>query len=274
VVNLEYWRFDAPTPRTIVTPPHNRANIPDLPNFCWAEYGVRCGMPRLMSLFEERALPVTASVNASAIDIYPPVVERMLKAGWEFIGHGIQQMALHEEADEGAAIKAALAKLRGFTGKKPRGWMSPGWTETFDTADLLRANGVDYVCQWVIDDVPTWLETKHGSLLAVPYALDLNDSVVFAIEKHSSGEMAARISETIRTFEYEIAQTGQVRVLTIPLHPHLSGVPHRINYLTGVVDALLARTDTIVMTGGQIFDWYVGAGTSPPAERSAPTSNR
>jgi len=41
----------------------------------------------------------------------------------------------------------------------------------------LREAGIEYVCQWVVDDLPTWLETKHGKLVALPYGLDINDSV-------------------------------------------------------------------------------------------------
>jgi hypothetical protein len=96
-------------------------------------------------------------------------------------------------------------------------------------------------------------------MVALPYGLDINDSVIFAIEKHSSAEMRLRIEETIRTFKREIAQFGQPRVLTIPLHPHLSGVPHRINHLTAVIDALAARDDTVFMSGSQILSWYQDA---------------
>jgi allantoinase len=65
VVNIEYWAYDQPTPRTIVVPPHGRSQVPDLPNFCWSEYGNRCGMPRLLKLFGDRHIPVSASINAS-----------------------------------------------------------------------------------------------------------------------------------------------------------------------------------------------------------------
>ena len=159
-------------------------------------------------------------------------------------------------SDVAAQIKCALDTLEAFTGKRPIGWMSPGWSETFDTLDHLRSNGVEYVCQWVIDDVPTQLTTKYGPVVALPYGLDLNDSVIFAVEKHSSSEMRLRIEETILTFEREIATLAQPRVLTIPLHPHLSGVPHRINHLADVIDALCARDDTVFMNGSQILDWY------------------
>ena len=256
IVNIEYWAYDQPTPRTIVTPPHGRSNIPDLPNFCWSEYGNRAGMPRLLELFRSRSIPVSASINASVIDVYPSLARAVREAGWEFVGHGVHQRSLAAESDEVAQIKCALDTLEAFTGKRPIGWMSPGWSETFDTLDHLRSNGVEYVCQWVIDDVPTQLTTKYGPVVALPYGLDLNDSVIFAIEKHSSSEMRLRIEETILTFEREIATQAQPRVLTIPLHPHLSGVPHRINHLADVIDALGARDDTVFMNGSQILDWY------------------
>ena len=257
VVNIEYWPFDQPTPRTIVVPPHGRYQVPDLPNFSWSEYGNRCGMPRLLKVLNQRKIPVTASVNASVIDIYPSLVKAVLDSGWEFIGHGIHQRSLDAETDEGDLIRGALAKLEGFTGKRPRGWMSPGWSETFDTPDLLKEAGIHYVCQWVIDDLPAWLHTKHGKMIALPYGLDLNDSVVYAIEKHSSSEMKLRIGQTIEAFEREILEEEQPRVLTLPLHPHLSGVPHRINFLANTLDALLSRNDTVFMNGSQIADWFV-----------------
>jgi peptidoglycan/xylan/chitin deacetylase (PgdA/CDA1 family) len=257
VVNIEYWPFDQPAPRTIVVPPHGRSHIPDLPNYCWSEYGNRSGMPRLLQLFGERNLPVSASINASVLDVYPSLAEAVLEAGWEFVGHGIHQRSLGEATNERELIHGALERLQKFAGTRPRGWMSPGWSETFDTPDLLREAGVEYVCQWVVDDLPAWLETKHGRLVAIPYGLDINDSVIYAIEKHSSPEMKLRIEQAVRTFEREIREQERPRVLTIPLHPHLSGVPHRIGYLTEVVDALMARNDTIFLRGSQILDWFL-----------------
>lgn len=257
VVNVEYWPYDQPTPRQIVVPPHGRAHIPDLPNFCWSEYGNRCGMPRLLRLFTERDLPVSASVNASVVDVYPDLARAMVEAGWEFVGHGMHQRGLGEVRDERAQIRAALDKLETCTGVRARGWMSPGWSETFDTLDHLREAGIDYVCQWVIDDIPTRLLTKHGDMISLPYGLDINDSVVFAIEKHASAEMMERIERTLAVFEDEIAHYGQPRILTIPLHPHLNGVAHRFGLLTHMIDRLRQREDAIFMNGGQILDWYM-----------------
>jgi peptidoglycan/xylan/chitin deacetylase (PgdA/CDA1 family) len=257
VVNIEYWQFDQPMPRTIVVPPHGRSHIPDIANFSWSEYGNRCGMPRLLQVLGDRKLPVSASINASVLEIYPSLAGAVRDAGWEFVGHGIHQRALGEESDERSMIQGAISVLEAFTGRRPRGWMSPGWSETFDTPDLLKEAGIEYVCQWVIDDLPAWLHTRHGKLIAMPYGLDLNDSVVYAIEKHSSSEMKLRVEQTIRTFVREIERERQPRVLTLPLHPHLSGVPHRIGFLTDMLDALMAREDTVFMNGSEIASWFV-----------------
>ena len=264
VVNIEYWPYDQPTPRSIVIPPHGKYHVPDLPNFCWSEYGNRCGMPRLLELFGSRKLPVSASINASVIDVYPSLAASIRDAGWEFIGHGIHQKSQGEtSSDESTQIRGALDKLREFTGVAPRGWMSPGWSETYDTLDHLRENGIRYVTQWVVDDIPSWLRTKHGPMISLPYGLDLNDSVVYAIEKHSSAEMSLRVQQTIQCFEREIAATGQPKVLTLAMHPHLRGVPHMVPFMESIIDTLLARDDTIFMAGSQIADWFSQQSTPP-----------
>ena len=64
VVNVEHWQFDQPMPRSIVTPPHGRETVPDVPNFSWADYGMRAGMPRILEAFTSRKLPASTSFDA------------------------------------------------------------------------------------------------------------------------------------------------------------------------------------------------------------------
>jgi len=257
VVNVEHWQFDQAMPRKIITAPHGAESIPDIPNYSWAEYGMRAGMPRILDLFQSRGIVASTSINAGVIEAYPACAEAMLKAGWEFVGHGMHQKSMQSETDEAGLIAAALDVLQTFTGTRTRGWLSPGLKESNDTPDILKSLGIDYLFDWVIDDLPTWMTTKSGPLLAMPYNLEINDSIVYAVEKHATGEMYDRFANTVRTFEREAEQNP--RVLAIGLHPHLIAVPHRIGYLERMVDDLLARDDTIFMTGGQIANWFVAA---------------
>ena len=257
VVNVEHWRFDQAMPRKIVSAPHGAESIPDIPNYAWAEYGMRCGMPRILARLARHDLPASTSINASVIDAYPDCAEAMRDAGWEFIGHGMHQKSIQGEQDEAGLIQRALDKLERFTGRSTRGWLSPGLKETDDTPDILKAAGIDYLCDWVVDDLPTWMKTAHGPLIAMPYNLEINDSIIYAVERHASAEMHRRLLDTLVTFDAEMAQNS--RVLALGLHPHLIGVPHRIGYLDQMLEALLARDDTVFMTGSQIADWFTAA---------------
>ncbi len=264
VVNVEHWQFTEPMPRKIITPPHGKETEPDIPNFSWADYGMRAGMPRIFEAFAERGLPASTACNAGVIDAYPQCAEAMRAAKWEFIGHGMHQKSLNHAsngttADEAALINACLDKLAAFTGERPRGWLSPGLRETYDTPDILKACGLDYVCDWVTDDLPDWMTTKHGPLIAMPYNLEINDSIIYAVEKHSSPEMYTRLVDTVAAFERELKR--QPRVLALGLHPHLISVPHRIGYLWKMLDLLMARDDVIFVQGRQIADWF--ASVSP-----------
>lgn len=257
VVNVEHWRFEHAMPRKIITAPHGAEKVPDIPNYSWAEYGMRCGMPRILDLLVDRGVPASTSINASVVDAYPECAEAMLEAGWEFIGHGMHQESMQAEEAEAELIQVVLDKLARFTGQKTRGWLSPGLKETADTPDLLKAAGIDYVCDWVVDDLPAWMTTKSGPLIAMPYNLEINDSIIYAVEKHASPEMYRRMADSVVAFEKEFDRNP--RVMALGLHPHLIGVPHRIGYLERMVDDLLGRDDTIFMTGSQIADWFVAA---------------
>ncbi|CAB3947764.1 hypothetical protein LMG6001_01660 [Achromobacter insolitus] len=260
VVNVEHWPFDQPMPRTLLTPPHGRETVPDVPNFSWAEYGLRCGLPRMIDAIRSRGLPASASLNASVIDAYPQAAQALLEAGWEFIGHGIHQRALSQEDGDGQArtIVAALDRIERFSGRRPRGWLSPGLRETQDTPDLLAQAGIDYLFDWCLDDLPNWMRTSGRPLLALPYALELNDSVIHAVEKHATGEFGRRLERTLDLYAEEARHNGRPRVLTLGLHPHLMGVPHRYADLLDMLDRLQRHPMTRFVTGAGIYEWYAG----------------
>ncbi len=262
VVNVEHWQFESAMPRTIITPPHGRETVPDVPNFSWADYGMRAGLPRILQLLAERKLPASTSFNAGVIDAYPQAAAAMRDAGWEFIGHGMHQVATnHAISGEEALIAACMDKIARFTGTRPRGWLSPGLRETVDTPDLLKKHGIDYVCDWVVDDRPSWMTTTQGPLVAMPYNIEINDSIIYAIERHATGEMAKRLAHTLKQFESE--SQASTMVLAIGLHPHLISVPHRFHELVAMVDLLQASPAVAFATGSDICSWYQSVEPAP-----------
>lgn len=257
VLNLEAWSFDKPLPRKLISSPHGGDHVPDLPNFSWVEYGMRAGLPRLLRELSARQLPASVSINAAVLDSYPGVAESLVRLGWELVGHGYQQRSLHNEDAEEDVIRAALDRIATLTGSRPRGWLGPGTQETFHTPDVLASLGVEYTLDWTVDDLPLWIRTTSRPVLAVPYTLDLNDSVLWAAHHFSSDELHNRVVATLSTFDAELPDSP--RILTLGLHPHLVGVPHRFTYLRQTLDVLQERPDAVFATGSQICDWYAKA---------------
>jgi peptidoglycan/xylan/chitin deacetylase (PgdA/CDA1 family) len=254
VVNLENWVFGAPMPRKILTAPQGLEHLPDIPNYAWADYGMRCGLPRLLDAIGTRGLPAGCAMNAGVIHAYPRAAEAVREAGWEVIGHGMHQRSLAGESDERAMIAASLETLRTFFDQPVTGWLSPGLRETDDTPDLLKAEGVAYCADWIVDDLPSWMTTSGGPMIAMPYSLEINDSVIHAIQYGGSDEMLRRLEDTLDVFGRETAQNP--RIVTLGLHPHLIAVPHRFGHFCRMLDLLAARDDTIFLTGAVIAEWF------------------
>src|SRR6202020_3650996 len=90
--------------------------------------------------------------------------------------------------DQVDAIKRAVDTIARFSGRPPRSWESPGLTETDETLDLLLVNGIEYVADWVIDDLPQDISTPHGTITTIPYSVETNDIVIHALQHLPSGQ--------------------------------------------------------------------------------------
>jgi len=262
-INVETWPFDAAVPRALLPAPHGAAPVPDVPNFTWFEYGMRRGLPRIMATLAAYGVPASCALNAAVLEVYPEAAAAIRDAGWELIGHGVRQRT-PDPATEADMIAECLDRLQAFAGKPIAGWLGPGLAETDATPDLLKAAGIRYVCDWGLDDVPCWMSTLGGPLIALPNTLDHDDALLYAVERQPSEAFLQRVTDTLATFteEAEASQSG-THVLTLGLHPHLIGATHRMPYLKRALALLQARDDTVFMTGTEIADWFEATCPAP-----------
>ena len=257
MVNVEEWGIERPMPRTVLPPPMGQPLLPDLPNWAWHEYGMRVGFWRFYECFTSRNITPTLAINGSVCQSYPRVAKAALDAGWEFLGHGYLQGPMHKVEDQRAAIRQTAEAIRTVTGKKMRGWESPGLTETYDTIDFLAAEGVEYVADWVLDDQPCEIATASGPIVSIPYTVETNDITMMALQHHAAEEMLRR---SIDQFDRLYEESGTItRVMCVSLHPYISGVPHRIKYVEQLYDYMQRRPDVLFWTGEQVLDWYKAA---------------
>jgi allantoinase len=232
IVNVEVWEPTSAMPRAVLSPPMGSPLQPDIPNWSWHEYGMRVGFWRILEALSDRKMKATFALNGATCRMYEEVCTA----------------ALH-------AIRETMEEIRKFTGKPPRGWESPGLTETDDTLDHLAECGIEYVADWVLDDQPVSLNSPKGAITSIPYPVEINDVVISAVQQHSSDEILKRGKAQFDRLYRDGARSP--RVMAISVHPYLSGVPHRIGYLEQLYDYVLGHDDVLVWTGEQILDWFL-----------------
>jgi peptidoglycan/xylan/chitin deacetylase (PgdA/CDA1 family) len=255
VLSLEEWDIARPMARMVISPPQGQPLLPDHPNWTWHEYGMRVGFWRLKRVFERLKVTPTVAINAKVCESYPRVIQACIDNGWELNAHSYEQIPMHKLDDQRAVIAKSIDVIEKFWGQRPRGWFGPGLTQTFDTLDHLAEAGIEYIGDWVLDDEPVTLKTKHGPVVALPYNFEQHDIVLMALQ-HQSSEMMYRRSLDAFNWLYKEAES-RPKILAIATHPYLSGVPHRIGDVERAFEEILAKPGVACWDGVKILDWYL-----------------
>lgn len=258
-VSLEWFRLDeeAFPIRPLGSP---MVEYPDFWGFTRLDYGNRVGVYRVMDALEQRGARVTAAVNSEVCIRYPFVVDEITRLGWELIGHGTTSThVLHEgmpEAEERELIAEAFGTLRKASDQPVRGWLSPSLSESKRTPDLLAEQGIDYLCDWVNDDMPYSFQAGGRRIHAIPYSYEINDLHVIGQFGQTAAEFRDQILDQFETLTAE-GERGGGRCMCIALHPWLIGAPHRIRYLDDALERILGDSRVWSATGGEILDAFV-----------------
>jgi allantoinase len=253
VPNIEYYDIGIPLPRSL----SNENTIPDVRNYTVIDYGVRIGIWRLMDVLDKHKIKATVALNSAVCSQYPIIVENCKKRSWEFMGHSITnsvRLSGIGETEERQVIASTLDTIAQAVGERPKGWLSPGLSETFNTPDLLAEEGIKYLCDWCSDDQPYIIKVKKGNLISIPYSQQINDIQLF-IQQHVTPRQFYEIAKDQFETLYEEGD-DQARVMAIALHPFLIGVPFRIRWLDKLLQHIKDHGDVWFATGWEIASWY------------------
>ncbi|MFM9857630.1 polysaccharide deacetylase family protein [Pseudoxanthobacter sp. M-2] len=225
---------------------------PDFLNTAWRDYGNRVGAFRLIDRLTQHSIAPTVLLNTEVYETAPALIEAARRAGAEFVAHGLSNsdtLTGMSEGDERAYIDAVAAAIAKAEGAPPRGWSSPWLAYTENTFDLLAEAGYGYVLGLRLDDQPVWLKTRSRPLLAVPYAVELNDSSTIIGRQADARDFAEAI---IDEFEEMLAAAEErPLVMSLVVHSFISGQPFRLRALTRALEHIAARRDRV---------WFARAG--------------
>jgi allantoinase len=254
IPNIEHFLFDRPGTSIAQA---TASFVPDVLNYAWRDFAPRVGIWRMMEIMERHGFRGTVALNSDVCSRYPRIIEEANKLGWEWMGHNANNSSYinkQSEAEERALIRDVLDTIARGTGHRPRGWLGSALSESNNTLDILAENGIEYVGDWTNDEQPYPMRVKTGSMIAMPYSIEIND-IPAMLELKQSGEAFGRMIRDQFDVLYEDgATTG--RVMAICLHPFLTGVPHRAKYLAEALKHIASRQDVWCATGSEILDWY------------------
>jgi peptidoglycan/xylan/chitin deacetylase (PgdA/CDA1 family) len=230
---------------------------PDLRHFSLRDYGNRVGIFRIMDALDAFEMKASAPINAKVAERYPSLVKEVVERGWEVMGHGLHMDALHytglDPAAEEALVKQSLETLRRASGQAVTGWLSPAKSQSFNTPDILAANGIRYMCDWANDDMPYTFRTKNGDLLAMPHVDQQSDFTILLDMHHDEDSYVEQQIDQFETL-YKESQTQGGRIMSLVVHPWLLGQPHRISAFEAVLAHIAPRKGVWVATGADILD--------------------
>ncbi|MEM1434361.1 MAG: polysaccharide deacetylase family protein [Pseudomonadota bacterium] len=254
-LNLEWFRFGEGLGAELAP----GGPQPDVLNYAWRDYGNRVGAWRMLELFDELELSATVLANSELYEACPGLIEAFRERGDEIAGHGrsnAERQGTLTEADERTLIEEATAILTQQEGRVPKGWLGPWISESPVTPDLLHEAGYEYILDWCHDDQPTWMQTRGGRILCVPYPQELNDIPQIVGRRQEGAAFAAMIIDAFDVLREECAR--RPLVMGIALHPYIVGQPHRFKHLAGALRLLHQRADERVWftTAGAINDHF------------------
>jgi peptidoglycan/xylan/chitin deacetylase (PgdA/CDA1 family) len=265
-MNCEYWDLvkDTSEPYYAGGPPmlpdSLPGNVADFPNFTWREYGQRVGVWRLFKLFEQMGVPLSVTINAKTALERPEIVRHAVERGWELVAHNYEQGELltrytFDIAKERAVIDATLAAYEQVVGRKARGWLSSSLRGTPNTPDLLAERGLLFFCDYMNDEQPYLIHTPSGPIVNVPYTIEVNDFTFFHRRAMNTWDAARMLKDQFDELMRDSAESA--RLMSVGLHPHVSGHPHRMPCFREFLAHAKQHPEVWWTTREELAAWYL-----------------
>ncbi|MGH3230127.1 MAG: polysaccharide deacetylase family protein [Streptosporangiaceae bacterium] len=235
------------------------------------EYGSRAGVFRLLRLFDRLEIPVTAFAAARALERSPDVAEVLAGSAHEVCAHGLRwaEAWRMSRTEEQASIRQAVQAIAVAVGRRPVGWYSR-WMPSVHTRQLLvEEGGFLYDADAYNDDIPYYAAVDGRWHLVVPYSLSCNDGAF------SYGHLASPsdfVDYGTRALAYLVSeQDGTPRMLSIGIHPRISGQPARASAVAELLDRAVSMDAVWIATRQDIAEYWLAE--HPPPREAPPAGH-
>lgn len=227
------------------------------------EYGSRVGIWRLFRVFEAAGVPATIFGSAVALERNPDVADKIRRRGDDVAGHGYRWSNHYEmnRDEEREAIKRAVESLTRTIGVRPEGWYCREMS--VNTRELVvEEGGFLYDSDTYNEDLPYWTKVHGQNHLVVPYTLVTNDArYIMGTGYGSPQQFFEQAKAAVDRLRNDGDDVG--RMLSIGLHPRISGNPARSDGLARFIEYASGFDDVAFMRRGDIARTFIDQVPAP-----------
>ena len=252
-LNIEHYHVDVPATSIF---PGTAALKPDPLNYGWRDYGPRVGIWRMIELLDRLEIPASVLLNSEVCVENPEIIAAGLERNWSWVAHGTTNSRLHANfetrSEEAEAVAGMFEQLERSTGTRPRGWMGPALTETFDTPESSPSSAAA-TCS-TVQRRPALPTGRPDRMISRP--------VLDRAQRHPAVRRQelhrARVPEMVIDWFDQLCKDGEStgRVMTVGLHPFIANQPSRHRYLEEALEYIAGHDGVWMTTTDAIADHY------------------
>jgi len=254
--NIEFYELDpAVNPQRKAWP----RPAPDVLGYATRDYGNRVGHMRMMETLDRYGVRGSISLSTALCTHHPEIIKLCAERDWEFFSHGIYNTRYTygmSEAQERSMIEESMRVIKEHTSQDCAGYLAPALTHSETSLDLFAEAGGVYTCDLFHDDQPTPVKLRSGKkFVSVPYSLELNDTIVYVVNKIEPRRYGDMIKQAFDRLYEEGGTSGTV--MCLPLHGYQVSHPHRLRAFQEALAYITGHDDVWITTGREIANHYI-----------------
>lgn len=216
------------------------------------EYGIKCGLPRILKLMDKYSIPATYFVPGYIAEKYPQVIGSIDNGKNEIGNHSYSHTypdKFPSKEAEWEDYEKAEKILTEQMGRKPVGYRSPAWEFSKNTLDIIEDMGIEYSSNMMGSDRLEYLNIfgRESKIVEIPIHWVLDDAAYWlysvripgksmqpleAVEKYWMQEFDGLYEEFM---EEEERGVDSDIVFVMTCHPQVIGRPARMKVLENLI---------------------------------------
>jgi peptidoglycan/xylan/chitin deacetylase (PgdA/CDA1 family) len=232
-----------------------KPGVVDTNAISWGRYGVIRGIHRLLDVLKRHQIRSSVMINGAIAEFYPKDVCKVLDDGHAIHAHsyGMDVIPVYlDEEKERENIRLTTELIVKACGYRPTGWISPRGTRSNNSSKLLIELGYQWHSDAMDDDLPYIEQHSHGSIIAIPFTMEINDMPHSVRYGNSPSEMVRTFIETL---DWMTGNEPFPTMMNFTAHTHVYGRPAGALVFDRLLTHVKSRDDVWIATRDEVYEF-------------------